>query len=66
MKESFDGVEEGKVRLLHQKNELNKPLSLNLKSVDFEFMTTANIIRELDRLPLTDKLFVIERALKIY
>ncbi len=27
-------------------------------------MTTANIIRELDRLPLTDKLFVIERTLK--
>jgi hypothetical protein len=27
-------------------------------------MTAANIIRELDRLPLTDKLFVIERTLK--
>jgi hypothetical protein len=27
-------------------------------------MTIANIIRELDRLPLTDKLLVIERALK--
>jgi hypothetical protein len=27
-------------------------------------MTTANIIRELERLPLTDKLFVIERTLK--
>jgi len=27
-------------------------------------MTTANIIRELDRLPLTDKLFVIEQTLK--
>ncbi len=27
-------------------------------------MTTTNIIRELDRLPLTDKLFVIERTLK--
>ena len=27
-------------------------------------MTTDNIIRELDRLPLTDKLFIIERTLK--
>ncbi len=27
-------------------------------------MATANIIRELDRLPLTDKLFVIEKTLK--
>lgn len=27
-------------------------------------MTTANIIDELDRLPLTDKLFVIEHTLK--
>ncbi len=27
-------------------------------------MTTTNIIRELERLPLTDKLFVIERTLK--
>ena len=27
-------------------------------------MTTSNIIRELERLPLTDKLFVIERTLK--
>lgn len=27
-------------------------------------MTTANIIRELERLPITEKLFVIERALK--
>ncbi len=27
-------------------------------------MTTENILRELDRLPLTDKLFVIERTLK--
>ena len=27
-------------------------------------MTTANIISELDRLPLTDKLFVIEQTLK--
>ena len=27
-------------------------------------MKTVNIIRELDRLPLTDKLFVIERTLK--
>ncbi len=27
-------------------------------------MTTANIIRELDRLPLTDKLIVIEQTLK--
>ncbi len=27
-------------------------------------MTTANIIRELERLPLTDKLLVIERILK--
>ena len=27
-------------------------------------MTTANIIRELDRLPLSDKLFVIEQTLK--
>lgn len=27
-------------------------------------MTPANIIHELERLPLTDKLFVIERALK--
>lgn len=27
-------------------------------------MTPANIIRELERLPLTDKLFVIERTLK--
>ena len=27
-------------------------------------MTTANIIRELEMLPLTDKLFVIERTLK--
>ncbi len=28
-------------------------------------MTTANIIDELDRLPLTDKLFVIEHTLKL-
>jgi hypothetical protein len=28
-------------------------------------MTTANIIRELDKLPLTDKLFVIEQTLKV-
>lgn len=27
-------------------------------------MTPANIIRELERLPVTDKLFVIERTLK--
>lgn len=27
-------------------------------------MTTENIIRELDKLPLTDKLLVIERTLK--
>ena len=27
-------------------------------------MTTTNILRELDKLPLTDKLFVIERTLK--
>ena len=27
-------------------------------------MTTANLIQELDRLPLTDKLLVIERTLK--
>lgn len=27
-------------------------------------MTPSNIIRELERLPLTDKLFVIERTLK--
>lgn len=27
-------------------------------------MTTATIIRELDRLPLTDKLFIIARTLK--
>lgn len=27
-------------------------------------MTTANIIRELERLPLTDRLFVIERTLR--
>jgi hypothetical protein len=27
-------------------------------------MTTANIIRELDKLPLADKLFIIERTLK--
>ncbi|RYE22240.1 MAG: hypothetical protein EOP42_24685 [Sphingobacteriaceae bacterium] len=27
-------------------------------------MTTANIIDELDRLPLTDKIFVIEHTLK--
>lgn len=28
------------------------------------YMTPTNIIRELERLPLTDKLFVIERILK--
>lgn len=27
-------------------------------------MTTANILRELERLPLTDRLFVIERTLR--
>jgi hypothetical protein len=27
-------------------------------------MTTTSIIKELDRLPLTDKLFIIERTLK--
>ena len=27
-------------------------------------MTTTSIIREFDRLPLTDKLFIIERTLK--
>lgn len=34
------------------------------KLCNFEAMTTANIIQELDRLPLEDKLFIIERTLK--
>lgn len=34
------------------------------KLCNFEVMTTTNIIQELDRLPLADKLLIIERTLK--
>ena len=37
---------------------------MNLKSLYLRTMTTDNLIRELERLPLTEKLFVIERTLK--